>query len=105
MSRRLPNATIQQIGADRIDKLLTMSEEAVRNGRDDRARRYIDIAMGISGKTRVRMPKEKRFCKNCHLPMMPGVNCTVRLSNHKVIMRCDACGEVRRLPYIREQRT
>lgn len=105
MSRRLPNAAIQQIGADRIDRLLALSEEAVRNGRDDRARRYIEIAMGISGKTRVRMPKEKRFCKNCHLPMMPGVNCTVRLSEHKVVTRCDACGEIRRLPYIREQRT
>ena len=82
-----------------------MSEEAVRNGRDDRARRYIEIAMAISGKTRVKMPKERRFCKNCHLPMMPGVNCTVRLSNHRVTMSCDACGEVRRIPYIREQRT
>ena len=105
MSRHLPNATIHEIGADRIDKLLTMSEEAVRNGREDRARRYVDIALAISGKTRVRMPKEKRFCKNCHLPMMPGVNCTVRLSNHRVCMRCNVCGEVRRYPYIREQKT
>jgi len=104
MSRRIPNATVHEIGAERIDKLLTMSEEAARNGRQDRARRYIDIAMGVSGKTRVRMPKERRFCKNCHLPMVPGVNCTVRLSNHKVCIRCDACGEVRRIPYIREQR-
>jgi len=81
-----------------------MSEEAAKNGRDDRARRYIDIAMGVSGKTRVRMPKDRKFCKNCHLPLLPGVNCTVRLSNHKVCIRCDACGEVRRLPYIKEQR-
>ena len=104
MSRRIPNATVHEIGADRIDKLLTMSEEAAKNGRDDRARRYIDIAMGVSGKTRVRMPKDRKFCKNCHLPLLPGVNCTVRLSNHKVCIRCDACGEVRRLPYIKEQR-
>ena len=104
MSRRIPNATVQEIGADRIDKLLTMSEEAAKNGRDDRARRYIDIAMGVSGKTRVRMPKDRKLCKNCHLPLLPGVNCTVRLSNHKVCIRCDACGEVQRLPYIKEQR-
>ena len=104
MSRRIPNATVHEIGADRIDKLLTMSEEAAKNGRDDRARRYIDIAMGVSGKTRVRMPKDRKFCKNCHLPLLPGVNCTVRLSNHKVCIRCDVCGKVRRLPYIKEQR-
>ncbi|MBQ7621811.1 MAG: ribonuclease P protein component 4, partial [Candidatus Methanomethylophilaceae archaeon] len=59
----------------------------------------------VSGKTRVKIPKDRKYCKNCRIPMMPGVNCTVRLSNHKVCMRCDACGEVRRIPYIREQRT
>lgn len=104
MSRRLPNATIQEIGAERIDKLLNLSVAAVREGRDDRARRYIEIARGVSGKTRVKMPKDQRYCKGCLLPMMPGVNCTVRLSNHKVCIRCDSCGWVRRMPYIREQR-
>ena len=105
MSRRPPNATIHEIGAERIDRLLTMSEEAVRIGREDRARRYVDIARAVSGKTRVKIPKDRKYCKNCRIPMMPGVNCTVRLSNHKVCMRGDACGEVRRIPYIREQRT
>ncbi len=104
MSRRIPNATVQEIGAERIEKLLTMSEEAVRKGREDRARRYIDIALGVSGKTRVRMPKDRKYCKNCHLPLMPGINCSVRLSNRKVCIRCDSCGEVRRIPYIREQK-
>ena len=104
MSRRIPNATIHDIGAERIDKLLAMSHEAVRNGRDDRARRYVDIAIGVSGKTRVRMPKDRKFCKNCHIPLMPGMNCTVRLSNHKVCITCTQCGEVRRIPYLREQR-
>ena len=105
MSRRIPNATVREIGAERIDKLLNMSEQAVRDGRDDRARRYVELSRDISGKTRVKMPKGRRYCKNCHLPMMPGINCTVRLNNHKVCMRCDVCGEVRRIPYIREQRT
>ena len=105
MSRRIPNAMVHEIGRERISKLLDLSEIAVRNGNDERAKRYVEIARNISGKTQVAMPKERRFCKNCLLPMIPGVNCTVRLSNHKVCMRCDRCGEVRRLPYIREQRT
>jgi ribonuclease P protein subunit RPR2 len=83
---------------------MVLSEEAARNGREDRARRYVDIARGISGKTRVKIPKDRRYCKSCHLPMLPGINCTVRLSNHRVCMRCDVCGEVRRTPYTREQR-
>ncbi len=105
MSRRIPNAKIHEIGEERISILLDQSESAVRAGRNDRAARYVDIARAVSGKTQVPMPKERRYCKSCHLPMMPGVNCTVRLSNHKVCMRCDVCGGVRRIPYIREQRT
>jgi ribonuclease P protein subunit RPR2 len=105
MSRHIPHGTVHEIGAKRIDTLLDLSEQAVRDGRDDRAARYVGLARDISGKTRVKMPKDRKYCKNCHLPMMPGINCTVRLSNHKVCIRCDACGEVRRIPYIREQRT
>ena len=104
MSRRIPNNVVREIGEERITKLLDLSEDAVRAGRDDRARRYVEIARSISGKTQVMMPKDRKYCKNCHLPMMPGVNCSVRLSNHKVCMTCDVCGEVRRIPYIREQR-
>ena len=105
MSRRIPNATVREIGEQRISKLINLSEEAVRNGREDRAKRYIELARSISGKTQVSMPKDRRFCKGCGLPMMPGTTCTVRLSNHKVCIRCDRCGEVRRIPYLREQRT
>ncbi len=96
---------VREIGEERISKLLDLSETAVRAGRDDRAKRYVELARSISGKTQVEMPRNRRFCKNCNLPMLPGINCTVRLSNHKVCIRCDGCGEVRRVPYIREQRT
>jgi ribonuclease P protein subunit RPR2 len=105
MSRHLPNATVREIGAQRIDRLLTLSEQAVRDGREDRARRYVGIARAISAKTRVKMPKERMFCRRCNAPLMPGISCTVRLSNHKVTTTCNMCGEVRRHPYTREQRT
>ncbi len=105
MSRRIPNSTVHEIGESRIETLLNLSEQAVKDGRDDRARRYVELARNISGKTRVKLPKDKLYCKNCHLPMMPGRNCTVRLNNHMVCIRCDVCGGVRRHPYIREQRT
>ncbi len=105
MSRRIPNAVVHEIGEERISKLLDLSESAVREGKEDRARRYVEVARNISGKTQVAMPKDRKYCKNCFIPMMPGINCTVRLSNHKVCITCDRCGEVRRIPYIREQRT
>ena len=103
--KRLSQKTISEIGTARISRLLDLAEDAVRAGRPDRARRYVELARRIGMKTRVRMPRDRRFCKNCLIPMMPGVNCTVRLSEHKVVITCGECGAVRRIPYIKEQRT
>ncbi|MBO4763836.1 MAG: ribonuclease P protein component 4 [Candidatus Methanomethylophilaceae archaeon] len=105
MSRRhLSQRTVQDIGSARISRLLDLSEEAIRSDRPDRARRYVDLARRIGMKTRVKMPKDRRYCKRCLAPMMPGVNCTVRLSGHKVVTTCGMCGEIRRTPYLKEQR-
>lgn len=103
--RRVSNGDVKEIGAERIDRLLDLSEEAARGGEPGWAKRYVELARDIGGKTRVKMPKDRKYCKNCHQPLLPGVNCRTRLSNHKVCITCDMCGEVRRIPYIREQKS
>lgn len=102
--RRLSQKTVEEIGRGRINRLMDLSEEAVREGRDDRARRYVDLARRIGMKTRTGIPSDRRYCRRCLLPMMPGVNCRVRLSNHMVVLTCCQCGEIRRKPYVREQK-
>lgn len=103
MAKHMSKAALHSIGEQRVRTLTELSIESVREGRDDRAKRYVDIALRICGKTRMRMPEEFRYCKACHLPLIPGVNCKVRLTGHKVVMACP-CGSVRRRPYLREQR-
>ncbi len=102
--RRLSKNAKTDIGKDRIDKLLSMSMEAVREGKGDRAIRYVTLARRISMKTRVKLPKSFRFCSECFMPQMPGVNCTVRLNGHKLVSRCEKCGTIWRMPYIKELR-
>ena len=103
--RRISQKTISEIGITRINRLLDLSVEAVRQGRTDRARRYVGLARRIGMKTRTTMPKDRKYCKECLLPMVPGVNCTVRLTGHRVSMKCTECGAVGRTPYLKEQRT
>ncbi len=103
--RRISQKDVSMIGADRIARLISLSEQAVIDGREDRARRYVDLARRIGMKARTGIPKDWRYCKNCLLPMMPGRTCTVRLSKHKVCVTCGSCGTVRRQPYLEEQRT
>ena len=103
MAKHMSKGALRSIGEQRVRTLTELSTEAVRDGRDDRARRYVELSLRICGKTRVRMPDGFRYCNGCHLPLIPGVNCRVRLTGHKVVTACP-CGEVRRRPYLREQR-
>lgn len=103
--RRISQKDVSKIGEERIARLISLSEEAVIQGRPDRARRYVELARRIGMKTRTGMPADWRYCKDCLIPLMPGRTCRVRLSSHKVCITCEMCGTVRRLPYIKEQRT
>lgn len=101
--RRVPQRVLTEIGEERIARLLGLAEEAVRQGRPDRARRYVEIAGRVSAKTQVPMPRGYRICRGCGVPLMPGINCRVRLGSHRVCVTCGMCGEVRRVPYLKEQ--
>ena len=101
--RRIPQRTLTEIGEARMTRLLAMAAEAVREGRVDRARRYVELARRVSAKTQVPMPPDAAFCKGCGVPLMPGMDCTVRLSNHMVCVKCGICGRIHRRPYLKEQ--
>ncbi len=101
--RRVPQKALTDIGVTRMRKLLELAEEAVREGNPERARRYVELARRIGAKTQVRFPREARVCDRCGIPMIPGVNCIVRLGDHRVCITCGMCGEVSRRPYIKEQ--
>ena len=62
--------------------------------------RYVSMARKIAMKYKVRMPSElkKRFCKNCHKYLMPGVNSRVRLHKHRLIYYCTGCRHYMRYP-------
>jgi len=101
--RHLSRNTVTAIGDERIRILIGLSEQAVRNGEDDHAIRYVSLAKRIGMKTRTKFPEEFRYCKKCFMPMMPGINCKVRLTDRKVVSACARCGTVKRMPYLREQ--
>lgn len=103
MAKHLSRKDIRNIGNERIAVLTDLSRQAVRDGRDDRARRYVQLARAIGGKTQTGMPEGFRYCKECLLPLMPGTNCRIRLTGGKITVSC-VCGGVRRMPYLKEQR-
>ncbi|MCL2509854.1 MAG: ribonuclease P protein component 4 [Methanomassiliicoccaceae archaeon] len=102
--RRISKNTAVSIGEERISILTELSKEALAEGRYDRAERYVILAGRIGMKTKVKMPVGFRYCKECMLPLVPGVSCTVRLTGGKVVTTCHRCGGLKRMPYLKEKR-
>ncbi len=101
--RRVSQNVVNDIARERMSKLMDLAEEAFREGRVERARHYVDLARRVGSKCRVRMPKDRPFCRGCLVPQIPGLNCRVRVGDHMVHKTCGCCGRIARMPYNREQ--
>jgi len=101
--RRISKNAVVNIGEERISILTGLSKDALTDGREDLARRYVSLAGSIGRKTRTKMPAGFRYCKKCMVPLVPGFNCTVRLTGGKTVTRCQSCGSLKRMPYRKER--
>lgn len=72
----------------------------------ERAHRYVKIARDISMRTRVRIPHhlKKKFCSKCHHFLIYGRTCRVRTKSAKVVITCLECGNIMRVPFVREKK-
>lgn len=88
------------IAAERIERLQELAREAVREGNEERARRYVRRARRIAERNRLRLPREfvRSTCDRCDSYLVPGANARVRLQDGHVVVTCD-CGEHHRYPY------
>ena len=66
----------------------------------ERARRYVLLAKRTAQKTNIRINPElnRRYCKRCLIPLLPGVTARVRIHNSRIVLTCLSCGSVRRFP-------
>lgn len=104
--QKLSNA--HQIAEERIDILLRLARKMVKS---DRAlsKKYVEMARRIAMRSGVRLgPERKHFiCKNCGSPLVPGVNCRVRVRGERetrVVMTCLECGSTKRYRAVKEKR-
>jgi len=95
----------RRIAGERIDVLFNLAERVFPYS-PDLANRYVEIALAVQQKARIRLPRKwkRRYCRKCHSFLVPGVNARVRLRNGHVVIKCLECGHISRYPYIREQK-
>ncbi|MBI2085670.1 MAG: ribonuclease P [Candidatus Aenigmarchaeota archaeon] len=87
---------------ERVHRLFELAEES-HNEKTDMANRYVELARDIAMHYKIGMPKQLRtkFCRECGAYLSPGSTSTVRTNPRKkaVIIKCNKCGNVKRLPY------
>jgi ribonuclease P protein subunit RPR2 len=90
----------ETIARERVELLQSMAREAVREGRDERAREYVRRARRIAERHRLRLPKSfsHSICRACDAFLIPGRNARVRTQSGHVVVTCD-CGSQARYPY------
>lgn len=96
---------VKKLAEEHIDSLF---KEAKKQFHTDPtlSNRYVEIAHNVSMKCKVKIAKEnkRRFCKTCHTYLVPGNNCRIRISGHKVIYFCTKCKNFMRFPYSKEKK-
>lgn len=95
--RRLKDLAIQ-----RIKILYGLARDKAREGDYDLSKRYIELAIKIGHKARIRLPIYIRrgYCRRCKVALIPGVTARVRLQGEgkgsHVVVTCLICGWKRR---------
>lgn len=94
--------TNKKIALERIHRLFQLAKSMIRED-EKSAQRYVGIARKISMASRVRIPREYRrqICRDCKKFILPGVNCRVRIQQHRephVVITCGYCGKYMRFP-------
>lgn len=93
---------IKDLARQRIFILFNKSLSTVTTN-PELARRYVEIALAISRKSGVPIPKQFKlnYCKKCHSFLMPGVTARIRLrgkGKKRLVIKCLSCGRIFRYP-------
>ena len=104
---RRDKAEDRRIARERIARLFALAEQQAKEGRTDRADRYVQLARKVGMRHTVRLAPQFRLrvCRACGAFLLPGRTARVRAREGKMAVTCLACGAVRRHGYGREQRT
>ena len=89
----------RQVGESRILRLFSLARERAIKGTDKDMKlsgRYMSIAMRISRHYKIKLPDavKRGMCPGCGMILIPGKNCSVRISGKAALYRCLKCGSI-----------
>jgi len=93
------------IAIERMDILFSMAKKEFSTN-PERSNRYVSLARKISKKYNTKIPPKWRrsYCKSCYKFLNPPNNSSTRLFNGEVIIKCNECNHIMRIPYKKEKK-
>lgn len=100
---------VRRIALDRIARLMEFARRHAAD-RPELAREAGRLALKICRKARIRLPVRYRrlICRKCGTPFYIPGSFTVRVRDRRsthVMIRCNTCGYIKRVPALREKKT
>lgn len=97
---KINRAHVKDLARQRIARMFKFAMEAVKTD-PALANRYVEIALRISMRTRVRIPRDlkRMVCRDCGALLLPGITSRVRVRQGRqphVSVTCLSCGRVKR---------
>jgi ribonuclease P protein subunit RPR2 len=96
--RQLSKKDAKMLAEEQVDRLFEMAKLEARAGNDDRAARYVTLAVRVSERYRVPARHKRTYCPSCHAFLVPPRNVRVRTGGRRLTMSCLRCGHVQRFP-------
>jgi len=96
--RHVSKRGAKDIAEERVDVLFYEAAAEAKKGDDERARRYVGLALRMSERHKVRASHKRTYCPECHTYFVPPRNVRVRTRSGRVAMTCLSCGHVLRYP-------
>ncbi|MCD6522998.1 MAG: ribonuclease P [Candidatus Diapherotrites archaeon] len=99
--RRQKPKWVKRIALNHIKQLISLASRVVKKDKE-RARRYCRLAIYMSRRYNVTIPKElkARICKGCYIYLKPGRTAIIRKKSRPkphMTITCKECGHVSRL--------
>jgi ribonuclease P protein subunit RPR2 len=96
--RHVGKGDAKDIARERIETLFELAEKEALGGSQERAKRYVSLALRLGERHKVRAGHKRSYCPSCHAFFAPPRNLRVRTHRGRVSMTCLGCGHIIRYP-------
>ncbi len=96
--RQVSKKDAKRLAEEQVDRLFELAGIEARAGNDERATRYVSLAVRVIERYKVPARHKRTYCPSCHAFLVPPRNVRVRTGSKRLTVSCLRCGHIQRFP-------